>query len=454
MLTSSPHTFTLSEASRLIHERQVTPLELVEACLSRIDTLNLRLKAFLYVSRETALEEADYATKSIARGEPLWGPLHGIPVGIKDLLDVEGMPATAGSDFFRSRVASRSAETVTRLQAAGAIIIGKTHMHEFAIGATNVNPHYGPARNPWNPAHMTGGSSGGSAGAVIAGMCPAALGSDTGGSVRVPAAFCGLTGLRPGKGQISTDGTIPLSWTLDTVGPMAASAQDIAVLMDTLCDRTSSHNYSLDQPVRGLRIGIPLDDYFWMNTGTEVAGAVRAAAEALEDQGVEVCDVRLPDMDTVHRAAGLIAISDGAAYHAERLRAEPERFGPDVRARLEAALRHSAAEYAQARQRGREWRALLRGLFRESVDCLLLPTTSMTAPLIEGSEGVSATQQILSFTYPFSLSGLPSLSMPCGFDQDGLPIGAQLAAPGVDALLQLAHAYQSITDWHQRRPLI
>lgn len=454
MPIESIETITLAHASALIKQRRLSPVELVEAYLARIAYLNPRLNAFLTVLEPSALREARYAAEALRRGED-WGTLHGIPIAVKDLIDVARAPTTAGSDFLRQNVAAEDAEAVRRLRAAGAVIIGKTHLHEFALGATTVNPHYGPARNPWNPDLSPGGSSGGSAAAVAAGMCAGALGTDTGGSVRLPSALCGLTGLRPATGQISTQGVIPMSWTLDTVGPLAHSAEDAAILFDALDGRAGlRHTEQLSTPVTGLRLGVPTDSFFWDETEIDIVAAVRAAVEEMGGLGVRVLEVNLPAVADALRAARIISLGDAAAYHRERLASEPERFGADVRARLEWGASNSAADYAQSLQTGRLWRQFLHDLFRRTVDVLATPTTPVAAHAIEGSEGVSAARNLLRFTYPFSLSALPALSLPCGFTRDGLPVGLQLVAPEAGLLLRLAHAYQQVTDWHTRRPIL
>lgn len=447
---------TVAEASALIRQKQISPVELVEAYLTHIERVNPKLNAFLHVMHESALEEAGYASEAIHRGED-WGPLHGIPIAVKDLIDVAGEKTTAGSDFLRDNVAQEDSDVAQRLRAAGAILIGKTHLHEFAIGATNINPHYGPARNPWNPDCSPGGSSGGSGTAVSALMCPAALGTDTGGSVRVPSALCGLTGIRPGKGRVSTVGIIPMSRTLDTVGPMAHTAHDVAILLDVLDAQPLSPASCLDrlnEPIKGLKIGVPTDDYFWRETDYQVVGSVRAATEMLSDMGLPVVDIQLPSIMEASRASQIIGLADAVAFHRERLRDEPERFGNDVWTRLQIGSGYSAPEYASARQMGRKWRHSLREFFREHIDLLVLPTTPIPAPRIEGTDSVEVGRALLRFTYPFSLSNLPSLSVPCGFTSDGLPIGLQLIAPTEGVVLRVAHAYQQATTWHTQRPIV
>lgn len=447
---------TIADASALIREKQISPVELVEAYLAHIERVNPKLNAFLCVMHESALKEARYASEAIHRGED-WGPLHGIPIAVKDLIDVAGEKTTAASDFLRDNVVQEDADVVCRLRAAGAIIIGKTHLHEFAIGATTVNPHYGPARNPWNPDCSPGGSSGGSGAAVSAMMCPGALGTDTGGSVRVPSALCGLTGIRPGKGRVSPEGVIPMSRTLDTVGPMAHTAHDVAILLDVLDTQPLSPASCLDrinEPVHGLKIGVPTDDFFWLETDYQVVGCVRAATEWFSDMGLPVVDIQLPTIMEASRASQIIALADAVAVHQKRLREEPERFGKDVWTRLQIGSGYSAPEYASARQTGREWRHSLRELFRERIDVLALPTTPIPAPRIEGIDSVEAGRALLRFTYPFSLSNLPALSIPCGFTSDGLPIGLQLIAPTEGVMLRVAYAYQQATAWHTQRPIV
>jgi len=442
------------EASDLIHAGDITPLELIRATLSRTEQLNDKLNAYIHLMPEKALEQAKHATEAMQRGED-WGPLHGIPIAVKDLIDMAGEPTTAGSDFLRGSIAKEDADVTQRLNSKGAIIIGKTNLHEFALGVTNINPHFGAARNPWNPETSPGGSSGGSGVAVAALMCAAALGTDTGGSVRIPSAVCGVTGIRPGKGRISARGVVPLSGTLDTVGPMARSAQDVALLVDLLDQQPLSPvgcSVRLSEPVAGLRMGVPTDPYFWRESNVEVASAVRAAINTLADLGMAQVDIALPEIEAALRASQIIALTEAAAYHKERLATEPQRFGADVRSRLEAAAGFSGVDYAQARQTGREWRQTLHGFFVNQIDVIALPTTSVPALKIDGLDSVAAGRLMLKFNYPFSLSGMPALSMPVGFTQDRLPIGMQLVAPRESTLLQIAHAYQQVIDWHKRRP--
>jgi len=446
---SALNTLTLTEASELIRKGDLTPLELTEACLARIQHYEPTINAFINVLAETALTEARYATKSFDRGED-WGTLHGIPIAVKDNIDVTDTTTTAGGKFFDDAVATADAEVITQLQAAGAIIIGKTNMHEFAIGVTTDNPHFGTCRNPWNAGFSPGGSSGGSAAAVISGMALGALGTDTGGSVRVPAALCNLVGLRPQKGQVSTQGVFPMSWTLDSVGPIGYTASDVALLYDAMSMSNSATQ--LNRSVRGLRLGVPTDDFIWMETNHQVSAAVRLAIDAMTTLGIEMTDIALSMMSEAQTAGSMIGIIEAAAVHRERFDLEPERFGEDIRARLEIGKDRSGIDYAQARQRGREWRRSLDALFEGQIDVLITPTTPVPAPEIYQMEAISSAKMLLRFTYPFALSGLPSISVPCGFTSDGLPIGLQLVALDANLLLRLAHAFQQVTDWHTKRP--
>lgn len=440
---------TLSEASNLIKQGQLTPLELTEACLDRIERYDGKLNAFIDVLKEEALTEARYATKSFERGE-YWGTLHGIPLAIKDNIDVTDHVTTAGGTFHDNTVAIEDAEVITKLQAAGALVLGKTNMHEFAVGVTTDNPHYGTCRNPWNATHSPGGSSGGTGAAVASQMALGGLGTDTGGSVRVPSALCGLTGIRPRKGKTSNRGVFPMSWTLDRVGPMAHTAKDVALLYDAM---TLSDTYTMiNKSVRGTRIGLLTDDFVWMEADVGVSGAVRTAADTLSDAGMEVKEVSLPLISEAHRAGALIGIVEAAAVHRERLDSQPERFGEDVLTRLQLGQDRSGIDYAQARHTGRKWRDSLDELFANEVDVLLLPTTPIPAPEIEGNQAIKAAGVLLRLTYPFNLSGMPSMSVPCGFTSDGLPVGMQLVAPEIYVQLQTAHLYQQRTVWHAQRP--
>ncbi|MDW8008675.1 MAG: amidase [Chloroflexota bacterium] len=452
---------TLAEASQALARRELSPLELTETCLRRIEALEPRLNAFITVTAEEALAEARRAQEELARGEHR-GPLHGIPVAVKDLFHTAGVRTTAGSKFLARSVSREDATVVARLRQAGAVLVGKLNLHEFAFGATSVNPHYGPVRNPWDTERIAGGSSGGSGAAVAAGECLAALGTDTGGSIRIPSALCGITGLKPTFGRVSTHGVIPLAWTLDCVGPMCRTAEDCALVLSVIAgpdgrDRAAARmpvpDYAagLDGGVRGLRIGVPRE-HFFQGISEEVGAAVRRALEVLSELGAEVREVSLPHMDVVPTAAGAITLVEALAYHLTWLRERPQDYGQDVRLRLEMAALYPAVAYVQA-QRVRAavieaWQRLW-----QEIDLLATPTTPIVAPPLTEAE-LSATLALIRNTNPFNVSGQPAISVPCGFDSSGLPIGLQLVGRWWDegTLLRAAHAYQRATDWHLRLP--
>ncbi|NDJ51913.1 MAG: amidase [Chloroflexi bacterium] len=443
---------TLIDAAQHMAEGAYTPLDLFDACLKRIDQLNPQLNAYIFRLSEEGREQAKFATQALERGEN-WGPLHGIPLGIKDIIDIEGAPTTSGSDFFRDDLALQDAIVVQKLRGAGAILNGKHNLHEFATGVTNVNPHFGPSRNPWDHSLSPGGSSGGSAAAVATAMCLAALGTDTGGSVRVPAALCGLTGLRPALGRISTQGVFPMSWTLDTVGPITRTVADTALLFDLLATPPGVSAARLDEPLKGFRIGIPDNAYIWLSAHLEVVMAVRAAIDQLVEIGMRPVELSLPDLDDVWQACGIISLTDAAAVHQERLQNEPERFGSDVRARLHKGQQNRGVDYVLAQRTRHKWRSSLKQTLREQVDVIALPTTEQVSLPIDDHDPLEAAAGFLKLTYPFGLSGFPCLSIPCGLTQNRLPIGLQLVALREETVLQVGHAFQQATNWHTLSPL-
>jgi aspartyl-tRNA(Asn)/glutamyl-tRNA(Gln) amidotransferase subunit A len=453
---TEPTDLTLTEIATRIRSGALSPVKLVEAYLARIEAIDPTLNSYRHVMREQAIAGAQAAERSSPAGI-----LHGVPIALKDLFDVAGIPTTAGSAF--SYTPDADAAIVARLREAGAIILGKLNMHEWAVGVTNINPHHGPVRNPWDTSRIPGGSSGGSGAAVAAGLCAGAMGSDTGGSVRIPCALCGLTGLRPTRGLLSLRGVVPMSWTLDTVGPMLHTAEDLALMLQVLAGydpadpvsvRREADDYlaALNDGLAGIRIGLPRGHFF---EGLEppVENAVLAAVDTLANAGAEVRDVDLPGAEEAWANARLISLVDTVAYHRERLAESPERFGEDVRQRLEAAREHSGVDYALARQGGRLWVHRVARVLEE-VDVLLTPTVPVIAPALEGRDNIAAVATLTAFTYPFSLTGMPALSVLCGFSEEGLPVGMQLAGPPFSEarLLRLAHAYQRLTDWHIRRP--
>ena len=456
---------TIAEAAEAIKGRALSPVELIKACLERIDRAEKSLNAFISVLGEQAMREAALAEAEMAGGR--WrGPLHGIPIGVKDIIDVAGTPATAASRTTSQRAPAADATVIARLRAAGAIIIGKLNMHELAFGATGTSSCYGPVRNPWNPEHISGGSSSGSAAALAAGECLGALGTDTGGSIRIPAALCGVAGLKPTYGRVSRTGILPLAWSLDHCGPLANTAFDAALLLNAIAghdptDPASSpakpqdYTSGIQSPIRGLRIGIP-KDFFYQGVEGEVIGAVEEAIKAFTGQGAEPVEVTIPSASYAPAAATTIIMSEATAYHLPTLRERGGDLQPDVRLRLQAGLLLTAAHYLQAqRVRSLLTREMLDALGR--VDVMITPATPMAAPKLADSDStIDVTRSLTRFTGAFNLTGLPAVSIPCGFTGDGLPLGMQIIGRPHDeaTVLRVAHAYQGETDWRLRTPTL
>ena len=454
----------ITNALNLIRTRQLSPVELVQSYLDRIESINPSLNVYLTVMADEALATAKAAEQAVTAGDAL-GPLHGIPIALKDNCEVAGVRMTGGNKFLRDHIAATDAEVVSRLRQAGAIILGKLNMHEWAIGGTTRNPHYGPCRNPWDPTRIPGGSSGGSGAAVAADMALATLGTDTGGSVRIPAALNGVCGLRPTMGRVSNRGVIPVSWSFDTVGPLARRAEDIAHMLQVLAGYDPQDLTSADQPVgnylaglnegvRGLRIGL-LGGHFQKEPQPAVVTLINQAAQVYENLGAQVEEIELTDAAaTVERTSEML-LAEAAAFHQARLTERSEDFGPDVLTRLRIGAQVSGSQYGRNRQEQRRWQRQLQQTF-ERYDILLAPTCGIPAPIIEESEGVETTRLLARFTYPLSLAQVPVLSVPCGFTEDQLPVGMQLMAPAwAEArILRAAHAYQQATDWHMQQPVI
>jgi len=442
---------------------ETTATELTKRYLARIERHDGAIGAFFSVS-PNALADAAAADAQAREGRSP-GPLCGLPVGIKDNIDTAGLRTTVGSSFFVDHVPAADAEVVARLRGAGAVILGKLALHEFAYGSTCENRHVRSCRNPWDLARIPGGSSGGSAAALAAELCAAALGTDTGGSVRIPGALNGVAALRPTQGAISNRGVFPITWSFDTVGPMARSVADVAALAEVLAgfDRGDpgsrpgpsaelGYEAALRAELRPLRVGLPTSFYF-DEVDAEIVGLVRAAADVLASLGLEPADVDLPGAEDAQVAATRIIWAEALAIHEERLASAPERFGEDVRTRLRSGERVSGVEFGRMLQRAREWRRSVEEVF-ERFDLLLVPTTGVVAPLAAQSEMIETTRRLTRLTYGFSLAGLPVLDVPCGFSSEGLPVGMQLVAPpwGEATLLAVGAAYQRATDWHRRTP--
>jgi len=443
---------TITELAPRLKRKEVSPVELTRACLDRIEKVNPSLNAFITVPAESALAEARTAEIEISRGE--WrGPLHGIPVALKDLIDTAGMRTTAASALLEHRVPTEDAEVVQRLRQAGAVILGKNNLHEFAYGGSSLVSFFGDVHNPRNTEHIAGGSSGGSAAAVVAGLCYAAIGTDTAGSIREPAALCGCVGLKPTYGRVSARGVIPLSWSLDHVGPLTANVGDAAAVLQAIAGYDPLDVGSTDVPVddyvsglRGepkkLRIGIPRK-HFYDDLDDEVGAAVERALLVIDALVADVRDVEIEvSNDRTVQAA------ESFAYHAGNIAQTPERYQPETLRRLRSGEKISSAEYVQRRREMDAARREIRQVFA-NVDLLLTPTIPTPAPAIadlkkDPTALRPAELVLLRNTRPFNVWGLPTISVPCGLTKNGLPIGLQIAGPPwrEDLVLTLAHAYE------------
>lgn len=451
----------LAEASRAVQKKEVSPVELTRACLERIERLNPKLNAFITVTGEAALQEARTAEAEIARGE--WkGPLHGIPLAVKDLIETAGVKTTAASAVLKDNVPTADAEVVRRLKSAGAILLGKLNLHEFAYGGSGIIGHFGPVRNPWNTAHVTGGSSSGSAAAVAACLCYGAIGTDTAGSIRLPAACCGITGLKPTYGLVSARGVIPLSWSLDHVGPMARTAIDVALMLqaiaaydpqDIYCQKFPPVYYpsAIEEKTNALRLGVPRE--FWNDVDEEIKLAVDAAVAAIAKTTAGVQEIELAT-----NADRTLVRCEPYAYHQKYLPQQENDYDPETLKRIRSGADVTAIQYVQAYRELLQQRRQVLRLF-DDIDLVLTPTTPTLAPSL--AELQAATDQLrgkelvmLQNTRPFNVYGLPSISLNCGFSKSGLPIGLQITgAPGTEgAVLAVAHAYQQQSTWQHKMP--
>jgi aspartyl-tRNA(Asn)/glutamyl-tRNA(Gln) amidotransferase subunit A len=432
---------TIAAASELIRRREISPVDLTLECLETIDRLNPVLNAFITVTSESALQEAKVAEGEVAAGH--WrGPLHGIPIGLKDLIDTAGVRTTAGSAVFKDRIPTEDAEVVEKLKAAGAVLIGKQNLHEFAYGGSSLISYFGPPRNPVNPDFITGGSSGGSAAAVASGMCYAAIGTDTAGSVREPAALCGVVGLKPTYGLVSTAGIIPLSFSLDHAGPITRSAEDAAILLDAITEPSARCRDSLKEGIGKFVIGVPRA-YFFEDLDPEVAVAVEKAIAQIGALASGVRELTLPvDADRTLQAA------EAYAYHREMAASSPELYLPETLRRIRAGENVSESEYQQALRNLQQARREIAGKF-EDIDVFVMPTTPIPAARIadlmeDPSLLRPAELLLLRNTRPVNVWGLPAISVPCGFTSQGLPIGLQIVGPpgGEAKALRAAYAYE------------
>jgi aspartyl-tRNA(Asn)/glutamyl-tRNA(Gln) amidotransferase subunit A len=455
---------TIQEASQQIRAGEISPVALTESCLSRIEQLNPALNAFLTVTAESALEEARRAEAEIRAGK-YRGPLHGIPLALKDIVDTAGVRTTAASHLFEKRIPAEDAFIVKRLKAAGAILVGKLNLHEFAYGGSGIIGAFGITRNPWDAERITGGSSSGSAAAVAAGLCLGAIGTDTAGSIRLPSSFCGITGLKPTFGLVSANGVIPLAPSYDHVGPMARTAEDCALIVEAIAaydswDPNSStvqgggYAQALADKVTTLRLGVP-NQFFFDDLDPEVAAAFEEAVRIARSMTSEVKSVSIPiDTDrTVH-------LYEAYQYHAKYLPGSADKYQPETLRRIMAGEKVGASDYQHKKAELLELRRKAAAIFDE-VDLILTPTVPVLPPAI--SDLPAHPEQLrpaeivmLRNTRPFNVLGLPSISIPCGFSKADLPIGLQISGPAHEdtLVLQFAHLFQRETDWHKRTPQI
>jgi aspartyl-tRNA(Asn)/glutamyl-tRNA(Gln) amidotransferase subunit A len=459
---------SIAELRNKIKSRELSPVEVARIFLDRIERIDRKINSYITVVKDRALSDA----QEVERSGRSSNPLAGVPFGIKDLIATEGIRTTSGSKFLSEYIPRHDATVVSKIKAAGAVVLGKNNLGEFAYHTTSQNPHYGGVRNPWNLQHEPGGSSGGSSAAVAASLCIASLGTDTGGSVRIPSSLCGNVGLKPTYGRISVFGVTPLSWSLDHVGIIGNCVSDIATILETIAGRDENDPASETEPVpkfsaelessiRGLRVGVPDDYFFEEGVEKEVRNAVLKSVDLLKDLGAIIQSISLPSMRFSRYVTLVIMSSEASCYHEKYMRDHKEEYGRETRARLEFGNALPATWYLKAQRLRRE-------MFEEfqrkckTINAIVTPTTPITAPRIDqstveyGGISISPARLLPRFTSAFNLMGLPALSLPCGFTSAGLPIGMQIVGKTFQEglLLRLAREFEENSSWHKRKPQI
>lgn len=461
---------TITELAPQIREGKLSPVELTRQTLARIEKLQPVLNAYITVTADLALEQARRAEQEIGAGK-YRGPLHGIPYAAKDLFYTKGVRTTVGSKILADFVPDYDAAVIEKLDAAGAILVGKAGLHEWALGITSNNPHFGAIRNPWDRERIPGGSSGGSAVALAADLCSFSLGSDTGGSIRIPASFCGLVGLKPTFGRVSRHGVFPLGHTLDHAGPFGWTVEDAALVYEAIAGYDARDTSSVSRPLslplfppearlEGKKIGVPRNFYF-ENLDPDIEDAVGDAVVVLENLGAAIIDVEVPDIEEFNTIAQLILLAEAASVHHRRIEDRPMDFGEDVRALLQSGRFILASDYLDAQRRRREFNDAFNRLL-EDVDVIVTPTIPIKAAKIGqktvkvGGQEVDARLGTTRFMRALNMAGLPLLSIPCGFDSEGMPIGLQIIGNLFDeaGVLEIGHAFERATAWHEKRPVI
>ena len=463
-MTQELHYLTIREAADLISSGKLSPVELTQAFLDRIEKTDGRLHSYITILAEQALEEARIAEAEIRQGA-YRGPLHGIPMAHKDLYDTAGVRTTAGSRVYADRVPTEDSTVIARFREAGAILLGKLSMYEFALGGPDPTTQFALARNPWNLEHIPGGSSSGSGSAVAAGQCMGALGSCTGGSIRGPASYCGVVGLKASYGRVSRAGVVTLSWSQDHCGPLTWTVEDSALMLQAIAGHdpkdpasstapTSDYSEALREDIAGIVVGLPRHFFFdpRPSVDPEVQATVETAVKELESLGARVEEVTIPSLEYVRSANSIIMLTEAYSFHADNLRNRPGDYGQQARVRFRTGGLFSAYDYLQATKiRQVAKREFAQAL--EKVDVLVSPTMTQPAAPFQGYDPAT-TARDPSFTAPYNFTGLPAISVPCGFTQKGLPVGMQIAGkPFAEPdILRVAHTYERHAGWYKRRP--